>query len=471
MHVITSRLSQLIPSSMTLLPSIKSIALVNTLACTSLLSNKVTILSKFDPTLLSFFISSLLVSIQTRSLSSLSSSILPKWIEVAAWEVFLQASLILGLWNNNDSNNTSNSNSNSSSSITLKSIPFGYAFIMGCIGSLLGGLISYKYKHSSIYNILSPSVIAACTACLVSSYIGGTVNFFETGKQIISSSSTTSSSSINNSIQSTINLVAGLDIGIMVMFFTLLRAIRDSPIKKWLVHSNNNSNNNKNDSNNNSSINKQDQVEAVSSSSSSSSSSSNISKRQSLTNILSVLLPVGLSIGLTFIGSSIQSVINIPGISVSIVIVLGLLLKRLDRLLLSKGNHTSILGSGHSKSSQYMLCLFYTIIGITTRVQDVFQLGLPLLSMIISILLIHISFILITSYIWNHFIIKKEQNLMVDIDTVIIASNACVGGASTAAAMAGSINRIDLILYGSTFGIIGYIIGTHIGLLLFKMIL
>jgi len=334
---------------------------------------------------------------------------------------------------------------------------------MGCIGSLLGGLISYKYKHNSIYTILSPSVIAACTACLVSSYIGGTVNFFETGKQIISS---TSSSGSSSSIQSTINLVAGLDIGIMVMFFTLLLAIRDSPIKKWLVGNSNSSSSRSSSSGSGSSSSSHDRVVAASVL-----SDGNISKSLSFKKILSALLPVGLSIGLTSIGSLVQSVINIPGISVSIVIILGLLLKRLDRLISLKGNHIIILGSNHSKSSQYMLCLFYTIIGITTRVQDVFQLGLPLLSMIISILLIHISFILLSSYIWNHFIIKKESNLIIDIDTVIIASNACVGGASTAAAMASSINRIDLILYGSTFGIIGYIIGTHIGLLLFKMIL
>ena len=45
-------------------------------------------------------------------------------------------------------------------------------------------------------------------------------------------------------------------------------------------------------------------------------------------------------------------------------------------------------------------------------------------------------------------------------------SNAAIGGAATAATMAASIARPNLVYYATLMGILGYIIGTPIGLTL-----
>lgn len=50
----------------------------------------------------------------------------------------------------------------------------------------------------------------------------------------------------------------------------------------------------------------------------------------------------------------------------------------------------------------------------------------------------------------------------------MLFSNACVGGAATAASMASSFDRKDLILSASAAGILGYLIGTNAGLKLAK---
>ena len=56
----------------------------------------------------------------------------------------------------------------------------------------------------------------------------------------------------------------------------------------------------------------------------------------------------------------------------------------------------------------------------------------------------------------------------IDVDTAVIASNACVGGASTAASMVASLRGSDpdLPWLGSLAGVVGYVIGTPLGLAL-----
>ena len=50
----------------------------------------------------------------------------------------------------------------------------------------------------------------------------------------------------------------------------------------------------------------------------------------------------------------------------------------------------------------------------------------------------------------------------------ISISNACIGGSSTAASMASTIHRADLLFPATLLGIVGYLIGTPLGLLIAK---
>lgn len=56
------------------------------------------------------------------------------------------------------------------------------------------------------------------------------------------------------------------------------------------------------------------------------------------------------------------------------------------------------------------------------------------------------------------------------IITSLLHSNACVGGSATAATMASSFGRKDLIVSASGVGVVGYLLGTQIGLAVSKIL-
>lgn len=53
---------------------------------------------------------------------------------------------------------------------------------------------------------------------------------------------------------------------------------------------------------------------------------------------------------------------------------------------------------------------------------------------------------------------------------VVMYSNACIGGSSTAANMANNISRFDLIFPATIAGLFGYVIGTPAGLSLARLL-
>ena len=119
-----------------------------------------------------------------------------------------------------------------------------------------------------------------------------------------------------------------------------------------------------------------------------------------------------------------------------------------------------------------MLCMFYATIGMNSNLKDIPSVGLPIIFLIGCTLSVHLFTILIGSKAWNILIryIKKDHNYSIDIDKAVLASNAAVGGPATASAMAMQINRQDLMLPSGFIGILGYLIGTPLGLFLAKFL-
>ena len=96
----------------------------------------------------------------------------------------------------------------------------------------------------------------------------------------------------------------------------------------------------------------------------------------------------------------------------------------------------------------YMLSMFYATIGIGARMNELPSVGRPLLTIIGTLLGIHFTTLLTLSGLWNMGVRQLTQPtrssvvhpfaVIIDVDTAVIASNACVGGAATAAQMAAS---------------------------------
>ena len=131
------------------------------------------------------------------------------------WTHFLQSALILGLWGANSKSSISGKETKSKKWIAILA-----AFLIGTLGSAIGGYLGYYSVASQCNAFLSKDSLSVLAACLTASYIGGTVNFFETAKIL-----GVASCEVKKSL---VNLVAGVDIGVMVMYFWVLGRLRNS---------------------------------------------------------------------------------------------------------------------------------------------------------------------------------------------------------------------------------------------------
>eukprot|EP01038_Epipyxis_sp_PR26KG_P007471 gene7471-10184_t len=354
------------------------------------LKNMVMRISNFicgiDATVITFIIGSVLASIPKKPLNLHSN------LESAAWDIFLQSSLVLSIIGNltNKFVDKLSQVDNKSNKIELTMV---IGFILGTFSSIIGGIMGSKIVKllSRLFVHLSHINVIACMSCLTASYIGGTVNFFDTAKLL----------KLNGDDLKVIQLLAAGDIAVMILYFAVLNILKSRA--DVIVNS---------------------------------------IERSCL-----LLIEFGIAILITSFGSVIQKRFAIPGISVLISVISSIAIR-------------SIILRSDNKFIKYRL----------KSLQDISE-WIPLFVMFGCILSIHVSLLFLLAYFWNKLCFNlNNKSLLLDLDTLLISSNACVGGASTAASMAASFKRADLVLSASFIGVIGYIIGTPIGLQLFKFL-
>ena len=163
-------------------------------------------------------------------------------------------------------------------------------------------------------------------------------------------------------------------------------------------------------------------------------------------NFESLIWLVFLGITSYFLSDIISSYTNIP--SILILTTIGILIAQLKFVSNLKGSHS--LGI-------YMVYLFLAVIGAYCEISAVDQLeqiGITLLLFTSLAVLIHgIIFILISGLIYR------------DWDMISIASQANIGGGTSAIALAEAFDRKDLILPAILVGSLGNALGTYLGFL------
>ena len=168
-------------------------------------------------------------------LASASTSFAPNFsridgrLESLAWTYFLQSALVLGLWAGKTRSLPIDKNVKKAGRKLngKKWIAILIAFLLGTLGSAVGGYFGFqmaKLAPEVMNKSLSKDILRILSACLTASYIGGTVNFFETAKiyGIFGGEKT----------KNFVNLVAGVDIGVMVLYFWVLKFLRNSSLKR-----------------------------------------------------------------------------------------------------------------------------------------------------------------------------------------------------------------------------------------------
>ncbi|HPF52785.1 MAG TPA: DUF819 family protein [Draconibacterium sp.] len=100
----------------------------------------------------------------------------------------------------------------------------------------------------------------------------------------------------------------------------------------------------------------------------------------------------------------------------------------------------------------WMMYIFLAVIGAASNLQDILHVGFPVFMFYLIIMLFHFIFLLALARLFK-----------LDVYEVIVSSAANIMGPSVAAPMAASLGQRKLITPGILTGILGYIIGTFIG--------
>ena len=111
-----------------------------------------------------------------------------------------------------------------------------------------------------------------------------------------------------------------------------------------------------------------------------------------------------------------------------------------------------------SRSACYGLGLvliqpFFAVIGLSSSLGDLFGDGLPVLLYAGLVVLVQ-AIVVLQARRWFRWPLAE----------CLVASQAAVGGPSTALALAGSLERPNLVLPSVAIGLLGYLLGTYVGL-------
>jgi uncharacterized membrane protein len=117
--------------------------------------------------------------------------------------------------------------------------------------------------------------------------------------------------------------------------------------------------------------------------------------------------------------------------------------------------------------SSFLFSLFFAAIGAGASLMHLAESGPVIVTLMSVSLLVHLLTTMLGIRVYNRFVPWPAR---ISVDEAVIASNANVGGPATAAAMAGSMGRADLVLSAAATGTAGYAVATFIGVALFKFL-
>ena len=278
------------------------------------------------------------------------------------------------------------------------------AFIFGAIGTIIGTFISFK-----IFPLGSEGWKLAGIFC--STYIGGSMNYVATAAAL--------------QMHAGDLLTAGVaaDNLVMAAYFVILFAIPSSIFLKKLFPSKHDE---KANTSNSATI-----LEEM--------------KRPDLINMAK-----GLAAGLVICaaGFRLSELISIQGSGILIITALVVSLATIFPKQIGTIEGADQIGS-------LLMQVFFVVIGASANIYVVLRVGPILFFFAAVILLVHLLFILITSKFFK-----------LDLAEIVIASNANMGGPTTAAAMAVAKRWNDLVIPAVLCGTLGYAIATFIGVAL-----
>ena len=280
-------------------------------------------------------------------------------------------------------------------------------FSLGAAGTLVGGLLSF---HVLPLGESAGNLVASICAA----YIGGTLNFVATADAIGLDTDATAAG------------IAAANLVVVMYLVVLFLLPSVGAVRRWFTAS--------------TSIAPRRQVAPRPENGSVSDSA------------LALTYSIAISSAICAAGFALEHFVKLPGVAILSITFLAVAVATAFPGFFGQLQVAGKLGA-------VILQVFFATIGASASVHEVIEFGPTLLALAAFVLFFHFLFVIIGSRL-----------AALSLDEALIASNSCAAGAPTAAAMAVSLRKQDLILPGILCGTLGYAIGTFAGISLASII-
>ncbi|KAL9181717.1 hypothetical protein ACHAXT_012060 [Thalassiosira profunda] len=411
------------------------------------------------------------VTLLTAALLSNGASVIPvdHFLYDMCWSTFLPASLVFALLSSSAPAPAGISDQmeevSKSNAVRATILAMALPFVAGSLGSILGCIASYSF----VVMPYAKHVTALLAGCLCASYIGGTVNFFATAKVLRDVAGG------DAGVGSAFGSLAAADLVVMAAYFALLSAASRS---KWLHRLFPSKWGGKGD--------ERESKVAAEQQSSSIGTAEGSGRWVTLT---AAAVASTIALASVFVATRLERTIaNPPGTMCAFLAIFGLTFQRLISLGLSNGSTSSAFALHATKClrripeiapimSNVCFYLLFAAVGATADLSSAIAGGPAALIFASLALMVHSLTVVAGALCWPSS----------SWEEVLTASNAAIGGPSTAAAFAAGLvpeskkatgNGTDrgsyrsALVIGATFwGVLGYAVATGIGVSVSRILL